>query len=124
MKLCGKAVDRVRRQVVRESGDLPRGALWSLRGSVENLKEEQVEMREKICREHAKIARALSIKDFLADTWNYRDEIDARGHLNAVIGWCSRSRLEEFVKLGRSLRKHMEGIMGYFKNCLFRRICG
>jgi transposase len=116
MKLAGKAVDGVRQQVAKESGGLPRGALWALRGNVKNLKEEQVELREKICQEHGKIARALSIKDFLADTWNYRNEIDARGHLNAVIGWCVRSRLEEFVKLGRSLRRHMEGIMGYFKN--------
>ena len=32
------------------------------------------------------------------------------------MGWCSRSRLEPFVKLARSLKAHMEGLLGYFKN--------
>lgn len=116
MKLCGQALDATRKEVARETGGLPRGALWALRGNAENLKAEQLELRESICREHAKIARALSIRDFLADTWNYRDETDARDHLKAVISWCRRSRMKPFVDLGRSLRLHIDGILGYFRN--------
>lgn len=116
MKLCGQALDATRKEVAREAGGLPRGALWALRGNAENLKDEQLALRESICREHSKIARALSIRDFLADTWNYRDESDAREHLKAVMKWCSRSRISHFVALGRSLRRHLEGILGYFRN--------
>lgn len=116
MKLCGQAVDTVRKEVAAEAGGLPRGALWALRGNVENLKAEQVELRSKICHEHARIGRALSIKEFIADTWNYVSQADAREHLKAVISWCSRSRMKPFVKLARSLRTHMEGILGYFRN--------
>lgn len=116
MKLCGQALDTTRKEVARETGGLPRGALWALRGNAENLKAEQLELRESICREHSKIARALSIRDFLADTWNYRDEAGARDHLKAVISWCSRSRMAPFIALGRSLKHHLEGILGYFRN--------
>lgn len=116
MKLCGQAVDAVRKEVAAQAGGLPRGALWALRGNIENLKTEQVELRGKICREHARIARALAIKEFLADTWNYLSEADAREHLQAVVSWCTRSRMQPFVKLARSLRAHMEGILGYFRN--------
>lgn len=116
MKLCGAATDKVRKEVASENGGLPRGAMWALRGNPENLREEQLQLRTEICREHAKIARCLSIREFLADTWNYQTSEDAEIHFNAVISWCSRSRLEPFVKLGRTLRKHRDGILGYFKN--------
>lgn len=58
----------------------------------------------------------LSIRDHLADTWNYAAEADAREHLKAVMSWCARSRMKPFVKLARSLRSHMEGILGYYRN--------
>ena len=116
MKLCGNAIDAVRKEVMRQPGGLPKGAMWALRGNVENLSEKRLALRQSICHEHAKIGRAMAIKDFLADTWNYATAEDARTHLKAVMGWCSRSRMEPFVKLARSLKAHMEGLLGYFKN--------
>lgn len=116
MKLCGEATDKVRKEVARENGGLPKGAMWALRGNPENLKEEQRQLRAEICKEHVKIARCLSIREFLADMWNYQTREDAEDHLNSVISWCSRSRLEPFVKLGRTLKRHRDGILGYFKN--------
>lgn len=116
MKLCGDALDVVRKEVALESGGLPRGAMWALRGNLENLKQEQQELRQQICKEHHKLARALSIREFLADMWNYQNLDDARGHLKSVISWCLRSRMKPFIKLGKSLKSHTEGILGYFKN--------
>ena len=58
----------------------------------------------------------MAIKDFLADTWIYKDREDAQVHLMQVISWAQRSRLEPLVKLARSLKAHMEGIMGYYQN--------
>lgn len=116
MKLCGKAIDEVRKDVVSESGTLPKGAMWALRGNVDNLSEKRLALRQTICREHAKIGKAMAIRDYLSDTWNYAEVEDAHEHLKAVISWCSRSRMEPFVKLARSLRAHLTGILGYFKN--------
>lgn len=116
MKLCGESLDQIRKEVVREHGGLPRGAMWALRGNPENLKEEQRTLREQICKDHGKIARALSIREFLADLWNYQLREDAEQHLESVLSWCSRSRMQPFVKLGKTLRRHMDGILGYFNN--------
>jgi len=116
MKLCGEAIDQVRKETARNCGGLPRGAMWALRGNPQNLRQKQLQLREQICREHRQIARALSIKEFLADMWNYQGSDDAGGHLRAVLTWCSRSRLQPFVKFARTIRRHLDGILGYFKN--------
>ena len=116
MKLCGEALEKIRKEVAKEHGGLPRGAMWALRGNVDRLKEEQRELRERICKEHDKIARCLSLREFLADLWNYKHREDAEEHFKSVLSWCTRSRLEPLVKLGKTLRKHTDGILGYFKN--------
>jgi len=116
MKLCGEALDQVRKDIARDIGGLPRGAMWALRGNCANLREEQLELRKQICRDHSQIARRLSIREFLADMWNYQLREDAAEHLSSVISWCRRSRLKPFVKLAGTLRRHIEGILGYFKN--------
>ena len=84
-----------------ETGGLPRGALWALRGIGENLKAEPLELRESVCRKHSKIARALSIRHFLADTWSCRDEAAARDHFKAILNWCSLSIMAPFIVLGK-----------------------
>jgi transposase len=116
MKLCGEALDKIRKEIASEHGGLPRGAMWALRGNTERLKDEQRKLREQLCKEHAKLARGLSIREFLADLWNYQLRGDAEEHLMSVLSWCSRSRMQPFVKLGRTLRRHAEGILGYYKN--------
>jgi transposase len=116
MKLCGESLDQIRKEVAKEQVGLPRGAMWALRGNPENLKEEQRNLREQIRKEHSKIARALSIREFLADLWNYQLREDAEQHLESVLSWCSRSRMQPFVKLGKTLRRHMDGILGCSNN--------
>lgn len=48
--------------------------------------------------------------------WNYQLREDADEHLRSVISWCRRSRLKPFVKLAKTLKSHLDGILGYFKN--------
>jgi transposase len=116
MKLCGQAIDEIRKQLVSSYGKLPKGAMWALRGNPDNLKAHQLELRENLCKEHKVLARAMALRDYLSDTWNYAHKGDAEEHLKGVLSWLSRSRLAPFVKLGKSLRKHWDGIIGYYKN--------
>ena len=116
MKLCGQAIDEVRKQLVAQEGKLPKGAMWALRGNPANLKTHQLELREKLCKEHRVLSRALALRDYLADTWNYANKEDAEEHLTSVLSWLRRSRLTPFVKLGKTLKKHWDGIIGYYKN--------
>lgn len=116
MKLAGEACDEVRKEVVRAQGKLPKGAMWALRGNTERLKDEAKQLRDQLCKEHKTIGRALSIKDYLKETWNYSNREAAEEHLKHVISWAQRSRLKPFVKLARTLKKHWDGIMGYYQN--------
>jgi transposase len=118
MKLCGKACDQVRKTVAREFGALPKGAMWSLRGNAERLTAEATILREQLCKEYAQIGRAMALRGFLQDTWNYVGVENAREHLHAFCSWAQRSRLKPFVKLARTIRKHFEGILGYYPSYL------
>lgn len=113
--LC-ESFDQVRKEVAREWGGLPHGAMWALRGNAENLKEEQRGLREQIGKKHGNITRALSIKECLASLWNDKLREDAEQHLESVQFWCSRPCMQPFVKLGKTLRRHMDGMLGCFKN--------
>jgi transposase len=115
MKLCGEACDQVRKDVAREHG-LPKGAMWALRGNAERLSDEQRQLRDSLCEQHTLIGRAHAIRDFLADLWHYDTREAAASHLKEVLGWCQRSRLAPMVKLGQTLRRHRQGILGYYQN--------
>lgn len=116
MKLCGQAIDEVRKDLVSSHGKLPKGAMWALRGNPENLKSHQLELRQQLCKEHSVLARAMALRDYLKDTWNYDCKEAAEEHLKGVVSWLSRCRIASMVKLGESLRKHWDGILGYYKN--------
>ena len=116
MVLAGEALDAVRKEVAREAGGLEKGALWSLRGNVERLSEEKAAQRERLCRQHGKLGRAMALKEFLADTWKYSDRDQGEEHLEAVVSWAARCRMEPFKKLARTLRSHWEGILNYYRH--------
>ena len=116
MLLAGKACDEVRKMVSKAEGALPKGALWALRGNVTRLSQGAKDLRQQLCKDYSKIGRALAIKDYLADTWIYENREDAEEHLRKVISWASRSRLEPFKRLAKSLKNNLEGIMGYYQN--------
>jgi transposase len=116
MALAGKATDEVRKEVAREEGGLEKGAMWSLRGNKDRLTEAQREQRARICREYAKLGRALSWRECLADTWRYATREDAEVHLEMVCSWGRRCRLEPIKKLCATLKRHWDGILDYYRN--------
>lgn len=116
MALAGKATDEVRREVAREEGGLEKGAMWSLRGNKDRLKAEQLEQRERLCRDYAKLGRALSWRECLADTWRYTTREEAEAHLEMVYSWGRRCRLEPIKKLCATLKRHWDGILDYYRN--------
>ena len=83
--------------------------LWSLRGNPGEADRG---------RQHSEIGRALAMQEYLQDAWRYTNADDAREHLEHFCSWAQRSRLQPFVKLGRTIRKHMEGILGYYPDYL------
>ena len=59
------------------------------------------------------IYRAYMLKEGLAGILDGLDVDDARVKLGQWISWATRSRLEPFKKLARTVKAHFEGILAY-----------
>lgn len=114
----GKAFEAVRKEVAREAGGLGKGAMWALRGNERRLGEEAKAQREDLCKRFSKLGRALAMREFLQDTWRYTTRKHAEEHLEKFCAWAQRSRMKPFVKFGRQIRTHWEGILGYYPDYL------
>ena len=57
--------------------------------------------------------RAYELKEYLATILGQATPGDAPELLEEWLEWAARSRLAPFVKLGRTIRKHAEGIPAY-----------
>ena len=115
MKLAGEAVDGVRKQLRAQGVDL-KGALWALRGNIDNLCEEQRQLRLELCAKHKALGRALALRESLQETWQWPGPASAEMHLKAWCSWATRSRLEPFKKLARTIKAHWHGILGFYPN--------
>lgn len=112
-QMAGKAVDEVRKQLVREGADM-RGSLWALRGNEENLREDQRARREELCARYERIGRSLGLREALQSVWECPDRAGGEKQLAAWRAWACRSRLEPFQRLARTIKEHWEGILAYF----------
>jgi hypothetical protein len=55
--------------------------------------------------------RAFLLKEQLRLLYALEDPTLAPAHLDAWLAWASRSRLQPFVKLARTIRRHRAGIL-------------
>lgn len=124
MKLANEALDAVRREEhgERMKATGGRSALkhkrFILRMGREKLTAEQIREVDSLSRQGLKTGRAYRMKEALRELLGSRglDGEEARYGLRRWRGWAQRSRLEEFVKLGRMTKKHEEGIVAIFEH--------
>ena len=55
--------------------------------------------------------RAFLLKEELRLLYALEDPALAPAHLDAWLAWASRSRLQPFIRLARTLRRHRAGIL-------------
>jgi transposase len=115
MQLAGQAVDGVRKGLVAQGMDL-KGAMWALRGNWENLKQGQRELRLELCSRHKALARAVTLREYLQETWQWPDADSAALHLKDWCAWAARSQLAPFQKLARTIKTHWNGILAFYPN--------
>ena len=113
MKLAGEAVDGVRQELRAQGADL-KGAIWALRGNLENLRQDQRELRVELCAKHQALGRALALRESLQETWQWPGPASAGMHLESWCAWAARSRLKPFQKLARTIQAHWDGILGFY----------
>jgi len=130
-KLVIEALDEVRRQEMKNTKDVPRGVLrrliYALRKNPWNLKNEEARSLREISRGNQRIYRGYLLKESILKIYQYTYPGAAESWLKKVINWAARSRLKPFLRLSRTLRKHIDGIMAFintrFSNALLEATC-
>jgi len=65
----------------------------------------------KLSRANLKTARAWRIKEVASSLWNYEYLGVAEKRWKQLLGWISRSRLEPMIKVGKTIRRYLWGIL-------------
>lgn len=114
-QLAQRALDEVRREIQR---NLPKDARkplkktrWALLKNPERLTDEESAKLAGIQQHNAPLYRAYLLKESLLDSLASYSATDAEWALRSWLQWASRSRLKPFVRLGRTVRKHFDGIL-------------
>ncbi len=119
VKLAGDALEALRRQVWQAARKLPdkriaktfKGARWALLKNPADLTEAQAETLAEMRRSGGILWRAYQLKEALREV--FAGDLDPGTVDQLLDRWCSRaqrSRIPEFVKAARTIRKHRAGI--------------
>lgn len=113
-----RAVDQVRRDEwnAHERSHTPegkwiKGTRWSLLKSPAKQTIDQLAKLGEVQQANRPLYRAFLLKEELRLLYHLDDPALAAAHLDAWLTWASRSRLEPFVKLARTIRRHRDGIL-------------
>jgi transposase len=118
VRLAQRAVDQVRRDEWNAhdrshttTGKWIKGTRWSLLKSPEKQTIDQLAKLGEVQQANRPLYRAFLLKEELRLLYHLEDPSLAPEHLDAWLTWASRSRLEPFVKLARTIRRHRDGIL-------------
>ena len=118
VRLGQRAVDQVRRDEWNahdrshtKAGKWIKGTRWSLLKSPEKQTINQLAKLGEVQQANKPLYRAFLLKEELRLLYHLEDPSLAPAHLDAWLTWASRSRLEPFVKLARTIRRYRTGIL-------------
>ena len=120
VQLATKALDEVRREhwnELRRTGEQHaakafKDARWSLLKNPDDLTEQQAATLNALKAAGGKVARAWAMKETVRAIFAPGLTVEAvAGLLDRLLARLARSRLKPFVRLGRTIRKHREGIL-------------
>jgi transposase len=118
VRLAQRAVDQVRRDEWNahershtKTGKWIKGTRWSLLKAPAKQTIAQLALLHEVQQANKPLYRAFLLKEELRVLYQLDDPTLAPEHLDAWLDWASRSRLEPFVKLARTIRRHRDGIL-------------
>jgi transposase len=118
VRLGQRAVDQVRRdewnahdRSKTKTGKWIKGTRWSLLKSPERQTIDQLAKLGEVQQANRPLYRAFLLKEELRLLYHLEDPDLAPTHLDAWLTWASRSRLDPFVKLARTIRRYRNGIL-------------
>lgn len=109
----GKALDKVRanehRTLGKDSSLTKTKHDWLRTKANGGYKDKRAFLR--LTRLNLKTSRAWRIKEAANSLWSYTYRGVAERNWKALLGWIARSRLDPMVKVGRTVRTHLWGIL-------------
>jgi transposase len=118
VRLGQRAVDQVRRDEWNahershtKTGKWIKGTRWSLLKSPQKQSIPQLALLAEVQQANKPMYRAFLLKEELRLLYQLDDPALAPAHLDAWLAWASRSKLDAFIKLARTIRRHREGIL-------------
>ncbi len=125
-QLASKALDETRREewnrLRREHGKYSdeakslKGLRWTLLRLGLTLDEAEQVRISKIQRDNKRLYRGYLLKEQLGDILDRRQPNVVRKLLEKWCSWASRSRLPAFVRTGKTIRDHLDGIVAYIRH--------
>jgi len=121
-RLANDALTAVRRAEARALEPSERAALkgsrWVLLKRRERLDADEASTLAAIQDTNAPVYRAHLLKESFLDIFSVKDHSNAEERLRAWLAWACRSRLKPFVRLSRTVRKHLDGILAFIDSGL------
>jgi transposase len=125
-KIASDAVDKVRREMVRELKglDAPEEAAavkksrYTLLKNPWDLSAKEWDKLSAIQKHNAPLYRAYLLKESLAAVFDETCPIAAKKELDRWLSWAFRSKLKPFVTAAWTIREHKDGILAYIKTRL------
>ena len=93
------------------AGKWIKGTRWSLLKSPEKQTIDQLSKLGEVQQANKPLYRAFLLKKELRLLYQLEDPALAPAHIDAWLTWASRSRVEPFVKLARTIRRYRHGIL-------------
>ncbi len=114
-RYLGDAVDTERRRehrdLLRRDDDTLKRTKHLWLQNPEHMKPERWSLLNSLRKLSLRTARAWALKEEAMQLWNYVRSGWARRGWKRWLDWASRSRLPAMIKVGRLIRKHLDGII-------------
>ncbi len=124
-KLVSEAMDKTRREEWQRlrsedpaAAERAKGLMWPMRKLPWNLTDKQHARMSTLQQDNAKLYRAYLLKSKLGDILDRRQPKVIESMLEGWVSWATHSRLPEFVRVGKTIRKYLAGIVAYAKHRL------
>lgn len=117
-KLAHEALDELRRGEVREAPDPAarkdlKGTRWALQKNPWNLNTLEEEKLTELQKTNRPLYRGYLLKETLAAILDRKQQHVARAKLEEWISWSTHSGLAPFARVGKTIAKHLDGIVAY-----------
>lgn len=112
MKMVNEAVDDVRKEEQTQAPELHKTKYIWLKNE-DRLTNKQKQTLERLKDGNLKTGRAYRLKLALQDLWHV-NQLFADIYLDEWLGWATRSQLQPFMSVARTIKKYKEGILRWF----------